>query len=85
MSQLTNFGQPFIDVINGNYENRGELFLLHRHDGIDLRDDYMRDTLSNIQALWSRPVVLETTIEDRPILVRFDGTDYTETRVEGDT
>ena len=54
LGQLTNFGQPFIDVTNGNYENRGELFLLHRYDGVDLRDDYMRDTLSNLQALWSR-------------------------------
>ena len=83
LGQLTNFGQPFIDVINGNHENRGELLLLHQHDGVDLRDDYMRDTLSNLQALWSRPVVLQTTIEERPTQIRFDGSDYSETRVEG--
>ncbi len=84
LSQLTNFGQPFIDVINGNHENRGELFLLHHHDGVDLRDDYMKDTLSNLQALWSRPVVLRTVVEERPTLIRFDGDDYSETRVEAE-
>jgi len=29
--QLANRGQPFVYVEDGNYENRGELFLRHRH------------------------------------------------------
>ena len=84
LGSLTNFGQPFIDVINGNYENRGELLLLHRHEGVDLREDYMRDTLMNLASLWSRPVVVQTIKEERPVLVRFDGTDFSETRIEGE-
>ena len=36
--QLTNFGDPFIYVEDANYENRGELLLRHRHEGIDLQD-----------------------------------------------
>ena len=84
LSSLTNFGQPFIEVVNGNYENRGELFLKHKHEGVDLRDDYMRDTMKNLEGLWTRPIVLHTLIEEQPTLVRFDGTDFSETRIEGD-
>jgi stage V sporulation protein R len=31
--QLTNFGNPFIAVEDGNHENRGELLLRHEHHG----------------------------------------------------
>jgi hypothetical protein len=37
LSQLTNFGQPIIEVVDGNFENRGELLLAHKHDGQDLK------------------------------------------------
>ena len=57
---LTNFGQPFIYVTDGNFENRGELLLEHRHEGIDLRIDYAKDTLKNLFSIWSRPVHLKT-------------------------
>ncbi len=80
--QLTNFGQPFVQVVDGNWENRGELLLKHLHEGIDLRQDYMRDTLSNLHAMWTRPVALVTRIEDRMVLVRYDGQDLRETEIE---
>ena len=34
LAGLTNFGQPVIQVVDGNFENRGELLLEHRHDGL---------------------------------------------------
>ena len=74
--QLTNFGQPFIYVEDGNYKNRGELYLRHRHEGVDLKHDYARDTLCNIQHIWTRPVVLETVIDEEPTLIRFDGEEF---------
>ncbi len=80
--QLTNMGQPFVSVVDGNYENRGELLLKHMHEGTDLRQDYMRDTLANIHSLWTRPVGLVTHIDARVVLVRFDGQDYRETEIE---
>jgi stage V sporulation protein R len=37
LQSLTNFGQPVIDVIDANLDNRGELMLSHRYlDGVDL-------------------------------------------------
>jgi stage V sporulation protein R len=60
--QLTNFGRPLIDVVEGNYENRGELYLVHRYDGVGLDLAFARDTLRNLYLLWSRPVHIETFV-----------------------
>jgi stage V sporulation protein R len=61
--QLTNFGQPCIDVVDANYENRGELYLLHRHEGLDLDLPYAHETMRSLYAIWGRPVHLETQVE----------------------
>jgi len=74
--QLTNFGQPLIYVEDGNFNNRGELYLRHRHEGVDLKQDYARDTLRNIQQIWSRPVLLATVIDEEPVLIKFDGDEF---------
>jgi stage V sporulation protein R len=63
--QLTNFGQPVIDVTDGNYANRGELYLVHRHEDIDLDVPYATETLQNLYTIWGRPVHLETQIEKK--------------------
>ncbi len=73
--QLTNFGQPIIDVINANYENRGELYLVHRHEGIDLDRPYLEATLGNLFVLWNRPVHLETVVHDKGTMVFTYGTE----------
>ena len=82
LQQLTNFGQPIIEVIDGNFENRGELLLAHRHDGVDLRIDYAKDTLVNLQAMWRRPVGIVTRIDGKGVLMRFDGRDHSDRKVE---
>jgi len=79
--QLTNFGQPFIYVEDGNHNNRGELYLSHRHEGVDLKQDYARDTLRNIQRIWTRPVYLQTVVEDKKMLISFDGSDFKERKI----
>lgn len=73
---LTNFGQPIIRVKDGNYRNRGELYLGHEHFGVDLKFDYAQDTLRHLHRLWSRPVHIETVSDGRPTLLSFDGTDH---------
>lgn len=80
--RLTNFGQPFIYVEDGNYNNRGELYLRHRHEGIDLKMDYARDTLRNIYKIWSRPAHLETAVDDKRRLITFDGKDFSERKID---
>ena len=76
LHSLTNHGRPFIHVIDGNYRNRGELYLLHQYLGIDLKLDYARDTLANLQKLWGRPVHLETVIDDQSTILAFDGSNH---------
>jgi stage V sporulation protein R len=82
LQQLTNFGQPIIEVVDGNFENRGELLLAHRHDGVDLRVDYAKDTLVNLQAMWRRPVAIVTRVDGKGILMRFDGRDHADRKVD---
>ncbi len=83
ISQLTNFGQPEIYAVDGNYRNRGELYLKHRFAGVELRQDYAVETLSNASALWRRPVRLETTIDDKIVLLGHDGSDFSQEELEG--
>lgn len=78
LDQLTNFGQPFIDVVDGNYRNRGELLLEHRFLGTQLRVDYAREVLRNLHRLWKRPVFLRTVVEDKPRIFGFDGQTHSE-------
>ncbi len=74
---LTNFGKPWIYVVDGNYRNRGELLLRHEYNGVELRLDHAAETLANIQFIWSRPVHLQTIIDDKPATLSFDGTEHT--------
>jgi stage V sporulation protein R len=79
LAQLTNFGQPFIYVIDANHLNRGELLLGHRHEGTDLRLDYARDTLRALERIWRRPVSILTVVDERPKRIRFDGAEISVT------
>ncbi len=73
LANLTNMGRPQIAVRDGNYRNRGELYLEHTFSGVELQLDYAKDTLRNLQRLWSRPVHLETVLEEARAVLSFDG------------
>jgi stage V sporulation protein R len=84
LHSLTNFGKPWIYVINGNHRNRGELLLKHEYNGVELKLSEARDTLANVQFIWGRPVHLETVSEDKPTLLSFDGTEHSQQTIGGD-
>jgi stage V sporulation protein R len=84
LSALTNSGQPFIYLVDANHGNRGELYLRHRYEGVELKQDHARDTVRNIQSIWSRPVHLESVVGGKGRLVSFDGRDHHETDVAVD-
>jgi stage V sporulation protein R len=73
---LTNFGQPWIEVTNGNHANRGELVLSHRYEGVPLKLSHAHETLENVQRLWKRPVHLETVVDEQPTVLSFDGVEH---------
>ena len=76
--QLTNFGEPFIAVEDSNHDNRGELLLRHRHEGVDLHLDHSRATMAALHRVWHRPICLQTVVEGKPRQFRFDGTEHSE-------
>lgn len=82
LNMLTNRGQPVISVVDGNFENRGELLLWHSHDGVDLDLPRARDTMLNIFRVWSRPVSLMTKLNDKGKLLRCDKDGYSERSAE---
>jgi stage V sporulation protein R len=78
---LTNFGQPIIHIMDANFKNRGELYLQHQHEGIDLDVEYAKDTVQNIHKIWKRTVHLETRLSDKGKLFTFDGKDHIELNI----
>lgn len=73
LTQLTNFGQPVIEVVDANFSNRGELLLEHRHFGVDLDANYASETMKNIYGIWKRPINLKTQYEDKEVVFSFNG------------
>ena len=80
---LTNFGKPYIEVLNGNHRNRGELLLRHRYNGVELKIGDAQETMVNLRYIWGRPVHIETVIDDKPVLLSFDGTEQTRQPIGG--
>jgi stage V sporulation protein R len=79
LTQLTNFGDPVIQVIDANHGNRGELLLEHVHAGADLREDHAKETLAALVRVWKRPACVATKSGGKPVLLRYDGATHTMT------
>ncbi|GIW92173.1 MAG: stage V sporulation protein R [Pirellulaceae bacterium] len=75
---LTNLGRPIIYVTDGNYRNRGELYLEHRFSGVELDKKYAADTLRNLHTLWGRPVHIETVMDQHVTVLSYDGQQFHE-------
>ena len=85
MFQLTNMGHPYITVVDGNFDNRGELYLSHRFDGVELRHDYAKATMEALYQVWSRPVHVETIVGETATLLSYDGETHRERAVSEST
>ncbi|MFW5983645.1 MAG: SpoVR family protein [Halobacteria archaeon] len=62
--RFTNFGKPTVVVEDANYDNAGELLLVHRYNGVVLDSEKAKRTLERVHALWGRPVNLKTVEKD---------------------
>ena len=78
VSNMTNFGFPYIEVADGDFRGNRELFLRHRYEGSELDLRYARKTLENCQTLWGRPVYLETVVDGETTTLRYDGSEHSE-------
>jgi stage V sporulation protein R len=79
---LTNMGRPIIHVRDANYENRGELFLEHSYNGVELKMSHATDTLANVYRLWRRPVHIVTVLDDQTTILSYDGKEHQTTTTD---
>jgi stage V sporulation protein R len=78
VANMTNFGFPYIDIVDGDYNHNRELYLMHRFEGVELDMKYARKTLEYVHKLWGRKVHLETTVDEEPLVMHFDGQEHDE-------
>jgi len=83
LQMLSNAGQPVIQLMDANYENKGEMKLKHIYDGQELDPANGKDTLENLYKIWTRPIHIETLQIDEDsgtetyILKSYNGTEHT--------
>lgn len=73
VQDLVHGGIPVIHVNDGDFHHRGELYLVHRYEGVGLDVPYAERTLHYVHQLWGRPVHLETQSGDRRMVLSYDG------------
>lgn len=78
--QLTNMGQPFMYVVDGNYLNRGELYLAHKFSGLEVDAGKAVEVLRNLRVVWGRPVHLQSRVNDEMCLLTIDDPSETKPR-----
>ena len=76
LNSLTNMGQPIIKIVDGNFQNRGELLLAHQHEGVEFKWDFVHETLINLFRLWKRPVHVETKKLEKKVRLSYDGKEH---------
>ncbi len=87
LHHLTNRGEPFMHVVDGNYLNRGELYLAHQWTGLELDMAKAADVLANLRLIWGRPVHLRMRLKDDPWLLSCSepGKDLKKQKISDDT
>jgi spore cortex formation protein SpoVR/YcgB (stage V sporulation) len=69
----TNGGFPYLTVKDDDYFGRGELLLHHRYEGLELQKLYIERTLPLVYKLWGRTVHLQTIVQNKETVYRWDG------------
>lgn len=74
LARLTNVGHPYVRIVDGNFNNRGELLLKHYSDELELDRNWAFETLvRGLYPAWQRPVHLETVKGDKKIILSYNG------------
>ncbi|MBI3948978.1 MAG: SpoVR family protein [Acidobacteria bacterium] len=78
VADMTNFGFPYIEVLDGDYNRNRELYLRHRCEGAELDVEYAQKTMEYVYKLWGRDVHLETVVDDEQAVLHYDGNEHWE-------
>jgi len=73
VQQISNCGFPYIYAEDADYQRRGELYLRHAFEGVELDALYVKRTLPHLYHIWQRPVHLETVEDSHAALYSFSG------------
>lgn len=76
--QITNLGQPFVYVTDGNFQNKGEMLLWHKYQGLDLDVKWSKETMKSIGEIWKRPVNVETEVDGQKKLFSYSNGEFSE-------
>ena len=68
-----NGGFPYLEVMDGDWQRSGELYVIHRYEGIELDLKYVERTLPYLVRLWGKAAHLETVVENKAVLFTCDG------------
>ncbi len=61
---------PVLKIDDADFGKNRTLYIKHSHDGRDLQLEYAEHSLRHLKALWGREVVLETTLNGKPALLK---------------
>jgi len=78
VANMTNFGFPYIEIVDGDYDGNRELYLMHRYENVELDMKYARKTLEYVYKLWGRDVHLETQVDDETMVLHYNGVEHDE-------
>jgi stage V sporulation protein R len=78
VSNMTNFGFPYLQIADGDYNGNRELYVKHSFEGTELDLRYARKALEHVQTLWGRPVHLETMVDGETTVLHYNGSEHSE-------
>jgi len=78
LNSITNYGLPFVYVVDGDYQGKGGLYLHHEHDGVDLKITEAKETMERLYAIWKKNVYLETRLNGEKRLLIYTGKEHQE-------
>ncbi|MCI5071730.1 SpoVR family protein [bacterium] len=73
--QLSSMHGPPIYIVDQNDKSK-ELVLEHQHEGIDLKQDWAKETLKNIFFCWEKPISLLTVVSEKETRIYYDGKSF---------
>ncbi len=77
VATMTNFGNPYLVIEDADYHRNSELYIKHLFEGQELDLNYGEKTLAYVYQIWGRPVHLETVVDEKQVLLTFDGVRHT--------
>src|SRR5882724_2741911 len=78
VGNMTNFGFPYLQVEDGDYNGNRELYLKHCYEGTELDMRYARKALEHVHTLWGRSVHLETVVDEEKTVLHYNGEEHQE-------